>query len=131
MVCVWLRIRRTSSSSTMPAYICTSDFPQRIGTGARHTFYLSIPGKGYWDGQKYKCVIKGDNTEAYTLLETLRHGSIVVKDSQQRCFRVSPRGKKEYIGHEAVDSRGRRYYRISTKLIVDKLLIKKILNKYL
>lgn len=69
----------------MPAYICTSDFPQRIGTGARYTFYLTIPGKGYWDGQKYKCVIKGDNTEAYTLLETLRHGSIVVKDSQQRC----------------------------------------------
>lgn len=102
---------------TLKPYI--SMHMENISADNWHTFYLTIPGKGNWDGlrdlQKYKCVIKGDNTETYTLLETLRNGSIVVKDSQQRCYKVSPIDNKEYIGHETVDSRGRRYYKISKK----------------
>lgn len=79
-----------------------------------HNFYLTIPGKGNgerWRSQQgCRCVIKGDNSETYTLVEVLHNGQIIVRDSKQRCFKVGARGGKEYIGHEMTNSWGRKRY---------------------
>lgn len=70
-----------------------------------HRFYLTIPGKensGGWQ-QSYRCVVKGDDSETYSLLEVLANGRIIIKDSQQRCYMVSSKGERVYIGHAVTD----------------------------
>lgn len=92
----------------------TSMRMEHISEDNWHGFYLTIPGKGYSEGwrsqQGNRCVIKGDNSETYTLVEVMRNGSIVVRDSKQRCYKVSARGGKEYIGHEVPNSWGEKRY---------------------
>lgn len=71
-----------------------------------HRFYLTIPGKESthgWRQQSYRCVVKGDDSETYSLLEVLANGRIIIKDSQQRCYMVSSKGERVYIGHAVTD----------------------------
>lgn len=86
-----LKVRHTCYSRTKEVYASEIDFGGILI--ADKGFYLFI----FEHGERYFCLLKGDEERYYSMCRKLEDGSIVVADRDGRMYHVTVDGKKERL----------------------------------
>ncbi len=86
-----LKVRHLCYSRTKEVYASCADFESILI--ADKGFYLSV----FEHGERYFCLLKGDEERYYRMCRKLEDGSIVVADKDGRMYHVTVDGKKESL----------------------------------